>query len=546
MAAARPCPNSMMYVSAFSLLIVCCVPLTSVAGMTAWEGWAHAEKVLREHISPPTFPTDADRSIADFGAVGDGKTDCTKAFRDAIALCSSSGGGRVVVPPGGVYLTGPIVLKSNVNLHVPESATIRFKQDPKAYLPLVRSRWEGVELMNYSPLIYAYKEENIAITGGGTLDGNANATAWWPWKYGPQDAGRDRLFQMAEDDVPVQKRLFGEGYYLRPNFIEPFKCQNLLIEGLKIIASPMWVIHPTFCNNVIVRSVNVDSHGPNNDGCDPDSCKNVLIENSVFNTGDDCVAVKSGRGDDGRRVNIPSVNIIMRNCTMKDGHGGLVAGSEIAAGVRNLYAKDCNWDSPHLRYGLRIKSNPLFGGQAENVFVRNVQMKQVERAAIRVNFHYEWVEEGPHMPSTSNIFVENVTSERSQYALQLEGLNDALAKDISITNSTFHNVQRRNVIDFIDGLELQNVDIQYIPYRPSGQVVLLGFVILLCGAAYFVEKYVHRPFLVKTPLGVVDLSKPVTFAQNLFGTKGLMGTPIQSTEVEMPSKEGDEEERLVP
>lgn len=149
------------------------------------------------------------------------------------------------------------------------------------------------------------------------------------------------------------------------------------------------------------------------------------------------------------------------------------------------------------------------------------------------------------MPSASNIFVENVTSERSQYALQLEGLSDAWAKDISITNSTFRNVQRKNVIDFIDGLELQDVDIQYIPYRPSARVVF-GIVIFLCGAAYFVEKYVHRPVLIKTPLGVVDLSKPITFVQNLFGTKGMMGTPTHSTEVEMPRKDSDEEERLVP
>ena len=280
-------------------------------------------------------------------------------------------------------------------------------------------------------------------------------------------------------------------------------------------------------------------------GCDPDSCKNVLIENSSFDTGDDCVAVKSGRGDDGRRVNIPSVNVIMRNCTMKDGHGGLVAGSEIAAGVRNLFAEDCHWDSPNLRYGLRIKSNPLFGGEAENIFVRNVRMKQVERAAIRVNFKYERVEAGPHMPSASNIFVENVTSERSQYALQLEALSEAWAADISITNSTFLNVQRKNVIEFIDGLILEDVDIQFVPYRPSSIIVFFGFAMLLCGVAYIVENRVHRAILVKTPLGVVDLSKPITFTRNLFGDRGFMGTRVESTNFEMPTRDSDEEERLV-
>ena len=276
-------------------------------------------------------------------------------------------------------------------------------------------------------------------------------------------------------------------------------------------------------------------------GCDPDSCKNVLIENSSFDTGDDCVAVKSGRGDDGRRVNIPSVNVIMRNCTMKDGHGGLVAGSEIAAGVRNLFAEDCHWDSPNLRYGLRIKSNPLFGGEAENIFVHNVRMKQVKRAAIRVNFKYEGVEGGPHMPSASNIFVENVLSERSQYALQLEALSDARAIGISITNSTFLNVQRRNVIEFIDGLILEGVDIQYVSYRPNSTMLFFGFALLMCGVAYIVENCVNRPMLVKTPLGVINLFKPITFAKQLFD-RGFMirGAPF-STGLHQPCQDGQGE-----
>jgi len=514
-------------------LLVLVLPAVSLA-MTAEEGWEHAKTVI-DRIKAPTFPIDADRDITDHGAVGDGITDCTGAFKAAIALAHSSGGGRVVMPPDGVFLTGPIVLLSDVNLHIPKTSTIRFKQDTASYLPPVRTRWEGVELMNYSPLIYAYRQENIAITGGGTLDGNANATVWWDWKYGPQDAGRARLFQMATDNVPVHQRIFGDGHFIRPNFIEPYRCQNVLIEDVRIINSPMWVIHPTFCSNVWVRGVTVDSHGPNNDGCDPDSCKDVLIENSSFDTGDDCVAVKSGRGDDGRRVNIPSVNVIMRNCTMKDGHGGLVAGSEIAAGVRNLYAEDCDWNSPNLRYGLRIKSNPLFGGVAENIFVRNVRMKQVGRAAIRVNFKYERVQNGPHMPSASNIFVENVTSERSQYALQLEALSDAWATDISISNSTFTNVQKPNVIEFIDGLELEGVIFEYVPWRPSPGMVVMVLVALFAIALRMAGKKRHSQLIIKTPLGMVDLSHPITSAKVITGSKGSKPrpNPKSSPEVEM-------------
>jgi len=187
----------------------------------------------------------------------------------------------------------------------------------------------------------------------------------------------------------------------------------------------------------------------------------------------------------------------------------------------------------------------LFGGEAENVFVRNVWMKQVERAAIRVNFKYERVEDGPHMPSASNIFVENVTSDRSQYALQLEALSGAWATGISITNCTFLNVQRRNVIEFIDGLILEDVGIQYVPNQPSSIMIFFGFALLLCGVAHTVENRVHRAFLVKTPLGVVDLSKPITFAKNLFGDRGFMGRPVESTNFEFLARDYDEEERLV-
>lgn len=214
--------------------------------------------------------------------------------------------------PAGEYLTGPINLQSRIELHLEGGATLKFKTDPSACLPAVRTWFEGMECLNYSPLIYVFEAQDIAITGDGVLDGQADETHWWPWKgkkesgwtSGPpkQDAARQRLVKLVAEGTPVARRTFGDGDYLRPSFIEPFRCRNVLIEGVRIRRSPMWELHPVLSTNVIVRGVHIVSHGPNNDGCDPEACRDVLIENTVFDTGDDCIAIKSGRNEDGRRL----------------------------------------------------------------------------------------------------------------------------------------------------------------------------------------------------------------------------------------------------
>ena len=323
-------------------------------------GWEQVPQILSQ-IKPPQFPEN-DFIITDFGAIGDGKTDCTEAFRVAISTCYDAGGGRVVVP-SGVFFTGAIHLKSNVNLHIIKNATILFSQDPQKYLPVVYTRFEGVECMNYSPFIYAYEQENIAVTGSGTLDGQGGNDNWWSWKgrkeYGWEEgephanSDVERLYKMPEENIPVEERIFGKGSYLRPNFIQPYKCKNVLVDSITIKRSPMWVIHPVLCINVTVQNVQVKSHGPNNDGCNPESSRNVLIKNCSFDTGDDCIAIKSGRNADGRRINTPSENIVVQGCTMHDGHGGVVIGSEMSGNVRNVFAEDCVMDSPHLDRALR-------------------------------------------------------------------------------------------------------------------------------------------------------------------------------------------------
>ena len=445
--------------------------LESLLLAPAEDPWAQVPRILAR-IKAPTFAR-RDFNITRFGAKGDGKLDCTEAFRKAIEACSRAGGGRVVVP-AGIFSTGAIHLKSNVNLHVTKDATIRFDPDAKKYLPVVFTRWEGMELMNYSPLVYAFEQKNIAITGAGVLDGNANCENWWPWAgrqacgwkqgMGSARAARTALIEMVAKGTPVSQRVFGEGGYLRPNFIQPHRCQNVLIEGVTLRNSPMWQLHPLLCTNVIVRRVNIerenpatDATGPNTDGCDPESCKDVLIEDCVFVTGDDCIAIKAGRNNDGRRVTVPSENIIIRRCQMKDGHGGITLGSEISAGVRNVFAMNCNMSSPRLDHGLRFKNNAVRGGVLENIFCRDITIGEVRHAAITVDFNYEEGAKGSYTPVLRNLQVKNLTSGKSQYAMDLQGFENAPITDVHLADCSFENAARESILKNVKNLTFKNV-----------------------------------------------------------------------------------------
>jgi unsaturated rhamnogalacturonyl hydrolase len=424
---------------------------------TAAKEWELVPHILAR-IKAPVF-LDKEFSIVQFGAAADGKTDSSAAIAQAIAACNTAGGGRVIVP-AGEYLTGPIQLKSGVNLHLEHGATLKFKTDPKAYLPAVRSWFEGMECYNYSPLIYAYGAQNIAVTGAGVLDGQAANDNWWPWKgkreYGwtdgapKQDNARKRLGKMVEDGMPVEERRFGEGDYLRPSFIEPFRCQNVLIEGVRIRRSPMWEIHPVLSTNVIVRGVHVETHGPNNDGCNPEACRDVLIEDCVFDTGDDCIAIKSGRNNDGRRIGIPTENVVIRRCTMKDGHGGVTIGSEISGGCRNVFVEDCTMDSPNLDRAIRFKSNAVRGGVVENIFVRNVKVGTVADAALQIDFVYEEGAKGPHKPVVRNLVIENMHVANAQRVLDVHGFPGSEISGVRIHGSSFKGISKPDVVKEAD------------------------------------------------------------------------------------------------
>ena len=434
------------------------------AEKTAPAAWDQVPGIL-SLIKPPTFPAH-DFDVTNFGAIGDNKTDNTEAFNKAIAACNSAGGGRVVVPHGE-FMTGAVHLKSNVNLHVSSGGTIRFTRDTRRY-PTVFTRFEGTELMNYSPFIYAYEQENIAITGAGTIDGNADEQHWWDWKNrtrggkalsnAPND--RDKLFQMAERGVPVEQRVFGEGHYLRPMFIQPYRCKNVLIEGVTLLNSPMWQVHPVLCRNVTVQHLTIRANGgPNTDGCDPESCDGVLIRDTFFKTGDDCIAIKSGRNSEGRRVHIPSQNIIIQGCHMQDGHGGISLGSEISGDVRNVFAEDCELDSPHLDMAIRLKNNAARGGVLENIHVRNIRVGEVAKAAVSVDFFYEEGESGGFKPVVRDLTVENLTTRKAKYALYLRGFQDAPIEDVRVTNCDFEGVQENNVLEHVKDVSFRNVKI---------------------------------------------------------------------------------------
>jgi polygalacturonase len=257
----------------------------------------------------------------------------------------------------------------------------------------------------------------------------------------------------------VNERVYGGGHFLRPNFVQPYRCTNVVIDGLKIRNSPMWELNPVLCHNVTIRNIDIDTHGPNNDGCDPESCTDVLIENCTFNTGDDCIAIKSGRNADGRRVNVPCSNLIVRNCNMKDGHGGVSIGSEVSGGIRNVYVENCQMSSLSLQRALRIKTNSHRGGAIENIYFRKVTVGQVAEAVIEVDFYYEEGEGGPFKPVVNNVVVSDVTCRKSKYGLYLRGYKNAPIRGLTVTDCVFDNAAKDNLLQNVESVNMTRVTV---------------------------------------------------------------------------------------
>ena len=428
--------------------------------------WAQVPEIL-SRIVAPVFPA-REVVVTEFGAVGDGKTDCTAAISKAISVCASAGGGRVVIPAGD-FLTGPVRLLSQVELHLAATnSVLKFSTDPNAYLPAVLTRFEGIECYNYSPLLSAVGQQNVAVTGLGTLDGQADDSNWLAWKGqkgrtdGTQKAARARLEKMNNDQVPVAERRFGAGDFLRPDFIQFQRCRNILIAGVKIRRSPMWEIHPLLCTNVTVRGVDIFSHGANNDGCDPESCSDVLIEKCIFDTGDDCIAIKSGRNNDGRRVGVPSANLVIRDCTMRDGHAGTAIGSEISGSCSNVFVENCEMSSSNLACALRLKSNAVRGGVLQNIFMRQVHVGQVKDSVLQIDFLYDEGANGAFRPVAKNVVMENLTVDQTPRVLNVRGFSAADISGVRVYRSSFKKIRKPDVVQDAE-VKLENCSLEKAP-----------------------------------------------------------------------------------
>jgi polygalacturonase len=419
----------------------------------AAKAWATVPSILA-NIVPPKFPH-RDFVITQYGAVADGVTDNSDAFRAAIDACSQAGGGRVVVP-AGTFLTGAIHLENNVDLYLEKNALVRFTTNTDAYLPPVFTRYEGTEVMNYSPFIYAFEQTNIAVTGQGTLDGQG---AFWHDWWAPGDPAR--LVKMAASGVPVEQRIFGGVGHLRPNFVEPVRCRNVLIEGVRLINSPMWVLSPVYCTNVTVRGVIVDTKGFNTDGCDPDSCNGVFIKDCTFSDGDDCIAIKSGRDTDGQKINIPCQNLVIEDCEFKAGHGGVAIGSETSGGVQNVFAQNDRFDSPDLVMAMRFKTNPARGGYIEHAYLRHCTVKTAQIGiSLTLRYSSSGAMNGSAIPVIRDIDIRDCTFVNlTQEPIFIQGWSPANPiTDINISNCHFlHSGKKSLVTDatriFLPGTE---------------------------------------------------------------------------------------------
>ena len=400
--------------------------------------------------------------ITAYGAKNDGSEKATEAIRMAIEAASKAGGGTVFIP-AGEYLTGPIYLKSNITLHLDAGAYVRFSDTFDDYLPFVQSRYEGLMTRSFSPLIYAYEEENIAITGRGTLDGQGRE--WW---YQAERLGGDnkenyiyydRYAKENSDTLNQYSPYKTKKGFLRPPFIQPLFCKNVCIEGVTIINSPFWTVTPEFCENVTITGVTINNPpSPNTDGINPSSCRYVHISDCHISVGDDCITIKSGKNESGRMMARPAENYTITNCTMLSGHGGVVIGSEMSGGVKKITISNCVFDGTDR--GIRIKSTRGRGGTVEDIRVDNVIMKGIKKEAIRLNMFYSKVPEEPvseRTPIFRNIHISDITAE-AHTAVELIGLPEMPIENITFSNINFTSKEGIRIKD-AKRIEIDHVEV---------------------------------------------------------------------------------------
>lgn len=417
-----------------------------------------------EPIKEFVYP-ERDFIITEYGASKGENSDNTQAIADAIEACSKAGGGRVVVP-AGEWWTGPIHFKSNVNLHLEENAVLRFTDNPTRYLPAVMTSWEGMECYNYSPLLYAFECENIAITGKGMLKPRMNVWKTWFSRPKPHMDALRQLYTMASTDVPVEQRqMASEENRLRPHLIHFNRCKNILLEGFKIRESPFWTIHIYMCKGGIARHLDVKAHGHNNDGIDIEMTQNFLIEDCLFEQGDDAVVIKAGRNKDAWRLNMPTENIVIRNCKILKGHTLLGIGSEISGGIRNVYMHDC--ETPQSVHRLFfVKTNHRRGAFIENIHMENIKAGDTKRVLeIDTDVLYQWKDLVPtyeeRITRIDGIYMKNIQCQSADAIYELKG-----DKKLPVENVHIEDVHVNQVREFVKKVRhTNNVVEKNVSYR---------------------------------------------------------------------------------
>lgn len=418
--------------------------------------------ILFVFVTAVHFTTTAQRfyDVTKYGAKNDSSKIATKPIAAAIAAASKAGGGTVYFP-AGKYLTGPIHLKSNITIFIDAGAELHFSDNFDDYLPMVQSRYEGVDVMSFSPLFYAYKAENIAITGRGTINGHGKK--WWEYAltFYKNQTERNKyqlLFDSLNKDIllPDDPTQMKRGF-LRPPFIQPLYCKNVLIEGITIINSPFWTVTPEFCENVTITGLTIENpKSPNTDGINPSSCRYVHISDCHISVGDDCITIKSGKDLPGRTKATPAENYTITNCTMLSGHGGVVIGSEMSGDVKKITISNCIFDGTDR--GIRIKTTRGRGGVVEDIRVDNVVMKNIKAQAIVLDMEYSRTQPEPvseRTPKFRNIRLSNITAYTKQ-AMYINGLDEMPVSEISLNDCVFETetgITIRNAKD----IELHNV-----------------------------------------------------------------------------------------
>ncbi|MGF1544430.1 MAG: glycoside hydrolase family 28 protein [Parvularculaceae bacterium] len=394
----------------------------------------------------------------DFGLSAGG--DARPAINSALAAANEAGGGRVVVPPGAYRSDGPIQLQSRCELHLSEGAKVTFSGDPTHYLPIVFTRWEGVEAYNYSPFIYGRGLSDVAITGAGVFDGEGAAN-WLPMRP-KQKADQTLLREMGRTGVPLNERRFGAGRWLRPHFLQIIDAERVLIEGVTFLDSPFWVVHPVYCRHVTVRNIKVVSEHVNSDGVDPDSCEDVLIENCDFNTGDDGVAIKAGRDQDGWRVDRPCRRVVVRDCRYTGtAGGGMAIGSEMSGGVEEVFVD--GYDMNEVKHGIYLKSNSDRGGYVRDCHFRRIAVAKAKDLIVVTN-NYKEQGSGRYPALFENVTFSGVRADTVETAISIVG-----APSIPVRGFTIADLRARAA-----GLPLRtrNVeDLTFVNVSANGEAV---------------------------------------------------------------------------